>query len=514
MPYRRTLDHVFETVRNANSRGRGVSLLIGAGCSVTAGIPLASGFVKEIERQFPTKYGLAAEPRTYPGCMGQILPDERHALIAQFVDPAKINWPHLCIALLIQHGYVDRVLTTNFDPLVVRACALVNEFPAVYDFAASQYFRAADIPGKAIFYLHGQRGGFVLLNTAEECEEHSERMQPVFADAGSGRVWIVVGYSGENDPVFDHLARVPRFDTGLYWVGYKDNPPGKDVREQLLEKGKYAYFVPGYDADSFFGDLCRRLGIFPPDFLSRPFTHLDKCFGYIADYSLSRQEATGDLCRGVKSLIARAIAELEPKDEEAAGSSDPGVAEAFNLVEAEQLFLLGEYDRVIALGERYGPSMPDELADLVAWAYISLGNALGERAKLAKREEALELLGEAEGKYRQALVIKPDDSGAHDNWAAVLLVEFGFRGGTEAESVLLRAQELATKADNLEPGQGAYNLACVRALLGDESGCRQWLEKARDHGKLPMRGLLMQDTDLDSVRDTDWFQEILAAAPE
>ena len=60
---------------------------------------------------------------------------ELRDLVAEYVDSAKINWAHICIALLFQAGYVDRVLTTNFDPLVNRACALLGQFPAVYDCA-------------------------------------------------------------------------------------------------------------------------------------------------------------------------------------------------------------------------------------------------------------------------------------------------------------------------------------------------------------------------------------------
>jgi hypothetical protein len=50
----------------------------------------------------------------------------RRDLIAGYIDKAKINWAHLALAQLIENGFVDRVLTTNFDPLVSRACALVT----------------------------------------------------------------------------------------------------------------------------------------------------------------------------------------------------------------------------------------------------------------------------------------------------------------------------------------------------------------------------------------------------
>lgn len=168
-------------------------------------------------------------------------------------------------------GYVDRVLTVNFDPLVVKACAMVGLYPAVYDFAASQFFKPAYIPTPAVFHLHGQHTGFVLMNTEQEVEEHAKRLRPLFDDAGRGRVWVVVGYSGENDPVFQHLTGVPEFDFNLYWVGYKDNAPAPHVRDKLLSDGKYAFYVSGFDADDFFVELARRLNCFPPGFISRPF---------------------------------------------------------------------------------------------------------------------------------------------------------------------------------------------------------------------------------------------------
>jgi len=213
----RSIDEIKETLENAKSRGRGCVLLIGAGCSFKAGIPTAAGFVEIISDKYKLAYQRALE-KTYPKCMAELLLSERRDLIAQYVDRAQINWAHLCIALLMQAGYVDRVLTTNFDLLVARACAMLGVFPAIYDFATSQLLKKADIPDQAVFYLHGQRTGFVLMNTEEDMEKHSELLGPVFEDAGSGRVWIVVGYSGENDPVFDHLSKIPRFDNGLFWI--------------------------------------------------------------------------------------------------------------------------------------------------------------------------------------------------------------------------------------------------------------------------------------------------------
>ena len=158
----RSIDDIVDIIKFAKDQKRGCCLLIGAGCSVKAGIPTAAGLVEEIKKRWPQAYARAPE-KSYFRCMEQVVRGQRRDLIAEYVDQARVNWAHIGIALLVKEGFVDRILTTNFDPLVLRACALLREFPAVYDFAASQLFKTADIPDKAVFYLHGQRTGFILI---------------------------------------------------------------------------------------------------------------------------------------------------------------------------------------------------------------------------------------------------------------------------------------------------------------------------------------------------------------
>jgi NAD-dependent SIR2 family protein deacetylase len=213
------IDDVVEALCPAKERDKCSTLLIGASCSATAGIPTATQFVDIIKTVYPRSYERATR-KDYPNCMAELSLAERRDLIASRIDKSKINWSHIGIAKLIKHGYVDRVLTTNFDQLVVKSCAMINIFPAVYDFASSQLFKQADVPDQAIYYLHGQRTGFELMNIKDECHNLSKHLTPVFEDAGTQRVWLVAGYSGECDLVFEHLAKVERFDNRLYWVGY------------------------------------------------------------------------------------------------------------------------------------------------------------------------------------------------------------------------------------------------------------------------------------------------------
>ena len=559
MSYTQGIDHVVETIQGLPKDGPRCSLLIGAGCSVTAGIPIARDFVTEIEKRYPQKYRLA-DPKIYPRCMRQLLPRERRDLIANYVDTALINWAHIAIACLIREGWVDRVLTTNFDPLVVRACALLNEFPAVYDLVASPRYKASDVPDKAIIYLHGQRTGFVLVNTDEEATKYSEGLAPVFEDATQGRPCIVVGYSGESDPVFNHLAGMSTFDEGLYWVGYKDSEPALHVRDALLKRFEGVYYVPGFDADGFFVTLARKLGVFPPDLIAKPFTHLDDCLQTLTpEFTEPGQDTPTEAYRGTRDLISQAIQRYEKKVVEDTEDAKREIDEASSLSVLQSLMMAGDYDAVISEYEKAPQEASQEIRNLAARAHLLRGNALLERGQAAQGEEAGRLLAEAIENYQAALAIKSDYHVALHNWGLALYEQAKRKAGAEADhlfeeackkyeaavkikpdfhealnnwgaalgqhaamphmaerskEMFLLAKEKALEVERIKPGEGAYNAACASARLGEEEECRKWLETALEHGTLLKRSRLEKDPDLASVRDAAWFKALLEKAPQ
>ena len=432
MPFR-NVDDVVEAVRRAKDSGTTCAVLIGAGCSKSAGIPLAREFVNIIERKWPRDFA-RAEEKTYPHCMGQLAPAERRSLIAQYVDAAKINWAHLALAQLIKEGWVDRVLTTNFDPLVLRACALVGVFPAVYDFAASQQFKPAFTPKKAVFHLHGQHTGFVLLNTKREVAKLSRSVAPLFEDTARGRLWLVVGYSGENDPVFDHLAKlakVNRLDNRLYWVGYKDSEPALHVRERLLGKDKAAYFVKGHDADSLFALLAQGLKCFPPKFVERPFSHLNEMLEVVTPYTLPGQAEPIDVRSVAKALIEQAIEQLEQGPER-------------TTLLAQTHLLSGQIDQLLAMQSEH---MSPELTKAVAWALTLKGNRLSDQAR-TKSATTPNIKIHREGKVivnalssTTASNVSPDTHESLNNWGNALSAQANTKSGAEADALFAQAAE-------------------------------------------------------------------------
>ncbi len=74
---------------------------------------------------------------------------------------------------------------------------------------------------------------------------------------------------------------------------------------------------------------------------------------------------------------------------------------------------------------------------------------------------------------------------------------------------LEQALEKAEHAVSLNLKHAAYDCACYAALLGNVEECRQWLARAEAEDALPPLEYLQTDTDLDGVRETAWFQELL-----
>jgi len=98
-----------------------------------------------------------------------------------------------------------------------------------------------------------------------------------------------------------------------------------------------------------------------------------------------------------------------------------------------------------------------------------------------------------------------------NNWGTALIDQSKLKEEKKAAKELLDlAKEKSLQAEDIVTGIGAYNLACISALLGNEKECRSWLVKSREQDKLPNIDHLNSDEDLDSVRGKKWFKDFLA----
>lgn len=67
------------------------------------------------------------------------------------------------------------------------------------------------------------------------------------------RCWIVIGYSGENDPVFKRLSAAEVFHNKLFWVGYRDEEPARHVLEGILQPSE-KYGIAGAQKEAIDSD--------------------------------------------------------------------------------------------------------------------------------------------------------------------------------------------------------------------------------------------------------------------
>lgn len=131
-------------------------------------------------------------------------------------------------------------------------------------------------------------------------------------------------------------------------------------------------------------------------------------------------------------------------------------------------------------------------------AWNNWGAALGN---IGEHKEAAE-------KFAEAIKLKPDHAKAWSNGGFALLEMSKTENGEDAVALLDQARKKFEKAEDLQPGIGAYVLACISAIEGEINECRMWLEKTKDAGKLKGEHL-KKDKALDAVRNEPWFKKFM-----
>ncbi|MCH8622541.1 hypothetical protein [Undibacterium sp. TS12] len=423
----RIIDDVADAIRNADGE---CVFLIGAGCSFSGGIPLAGRLIDEIKTSYPTAYNRAQKKENYNSVMSQLTPQQRRTLLNRHIEKAKINWAHLALAQLFREEKINRILTVNFDPLIVRACAMVGKYPAIYDLATSSVFKANRVAPNSIFYLNGQHTGFITLNTEDELKEHRSRLEEIVIDTGTRRTWVVIGYSGEADPLLEILAKDRVFDGGLYWIGFDKAPSDHLVKQLLALESNEAYYIGGQDADTFLTTLAQKLECFPPPLLTKPFDHIESI---VADLDFSTGKDVG---LALKSTLDEQLNNAKLQN-----------AQNQNDLDLFELLLAGKREEVLQLYQAIAE--PDsKQKEAAAWALVEIGDTLLESLKDetgTSTGEIAKLFLSISEKYSQALAIKPDMHEALNNWGTALHKEATMLSSTDRAQASSKWQLAAEK---------------------------------------------------------------------
>ena len=457
------IEHLAYLLKQAKESGQPQPIFfLGAGASRSGNIPLASEIIDQIIKDYsssPFIHDLPKEGRTYEKLMDCLLPDQRDELLKKIISEAKINVTHIYLAQLIKEGFVDYVLTVNFDNLMLRSLALFNIFPATYDMAVLKDFTTSTFKEKSVVYLHGQNHGLWLLNTAEEMGKVEKTVPRIFDSIKNKRPWVFIGYSGE-DPIFEHVKNLGRFNNGLFWVTYNENNPNESVQKFISDPNTNAFIIKGYDSDSFMIKLNSEMGLDQPSIVDKPFTALQEMLNEIVDID------DKEFFKGVKERF-----EISKKQvKEAIRQFELGEVEPVNAVQEYKIDLLKKEIINLIINEKYHEETisdiekkvngitDNNLQNLLSGLFSNWGNYLGNLAKTKEGKEAELLYKQSFEKYQKAIEIKPDKHEAYNNWGNYLGNLAKTKEGKESELFYQQSFEKYRKAIEIKPDfYEAYN---------------------------------------------------------
>jgi len=455
-------------MKEAKANNRSPIFFLGAGASRTGGIPLANEIVADILAKHaanPRIINLKPKDKTYAKLMDCLGPNGRNTLLKDYINDSKINVTHIYLAQLMAQGYVDYVLTVNFDNLMLKALALFNEFPSTYDMAILNDLTTSTFKEKSVVYLHGQHHGLWLLNTEQEMAKVDDLVPKILHSIKDGRPWVFVGYSG-NDPVFEHIKGLGRFDNGLYWVAFNDEKPAEAVCQGLLEQShSNAFVIEGYDADAFMLKLNSALGLPEPTIIDKPFTSVRAMLDNIVDIDDQEHfKGVKQRLEIAKRRVDEAILQFDQGKFEAAGKTQAKAESDLLQKEIIDLLIKGDYQ-------------PDKIGRIAAKA-AGLNDA-----------EVNSLLEDL-----------------YYNWGNNLLNLAKTQSGNKAEALYRQALEKCQKAVDL--GGSCYNLACTYALLQDKENALLYLNRSLENKQIET-GFVTDDTDWAGFLDDEDFKAVI-----
>lgn len=435
---------------------------LGAGASRSGNIPSAGEIIKQILKDYsnnPFIQDLPIESRTYSKLMNCLLPDQRDELLKKYIDEAKINVTHIYLAQLLKEEFVDYVLTVNFDNLMLRALALFNIFPSTYDMAILKDLTTTSFKERSVVYLHGQSHGLWLLNTPEEMEKVQNTIPRIFDSIKNKRPWIFIGYSGE-DPIFEHVKNLGRFNNGLYWITYNDNDPNENIQKFLSAPNTNAFVIKGYDSDSFMLKLNTELKLAQPNIIDNPFTALKNMLNEIVDIE------ENETFKGVKERLEISKRQVQ----EAINQHELGIIESTeDLKEVAEIDILKkeiinliindkyEEKNILAIEEKVKNIDSTKLKSDMSNLYYSWANYLGDLAKTKKGKESDELFHQSFEKFKLSLKIDPNKHEAYNSWGSYMGDFAKTKTGNEKEELYYESFDKYKKAIEIKPNyESAY----------------------------------------------------------
>ena len=268
------------------NRGSPHALLLGAGASMSSGVPSAevciwqwkrsifctnnpgledqvseislSAVQDRIDRWLQVNgFSPIAGQDEYSYFIEKCLPiaEDRRRFFEPWVRKARPHVGYQLLCLLAEAGLFRNIWTTNFDGLVARASAGFDLTPVEVGFDCKErVFRQPERNELLCVSLHGDYRYDPIKNTSKELQSQEAELKASLISTIKTHSLVVIGYSGRDLSIMDTLREAVLQENvkgKVYWCGYSDEP-SEEVAELLLaaaEKNREAYYVPGVGFD-------------------------------------------------------------------------------------------------------------------------------------------------------------------------------------------------------------------------------------------------------------------------
>ncbi len=527
-----SIESISKLIKKSRDSGSPYTILTGAGCSKSAGIPLAGELVEEMNLGFDVQLSnLSKEDRgNYNKCMNALTHQERRELLQDHIKKANINWAHIGLAALMDSGYTQRVLTFNFDNILMRACGLIGLYPSIYDFTNADVNLQNLIIDPSIIYLHGQSYGFRQLNDENETKNHANNMTNFIAQTLNTSPVVVAGYSGFNDGFFEQIDKHYCGEQRLFWVGYEKNIP--EHLQSFFEKYRnHAHYIGGQDADDFFVSLMQQLDCLP-SFFTQHAQHTIKVLGEVTDFPIPNTDGAinilsdlrqqmnkiGNEVLSLKAILHNLMMEgkysavietveignnkktvnNELEDEETnyiyAWAQVNKAIEDWSVIRGDFSNFNSEEIDTVFKRFKQAENVLSDICEL----YMIWGGFLSELASLLPDINTYE---ESNEKLSKAYDMNPAAFTAYHSWGTNFLMLAELKGNVFYNEKALEKLLIAEEADP----KHVYNLACSYIRLGDIEKAKAKLVVCKENKTLPPTDVLLKDSDMKLFLDDPWF---------
>jgi hypothetical protein len=291
---------LLHVVRNARAPSHGITVILGAGCSLTSSSePLTTesivrGLVEEIagtdaSRAWPADRVWNEFVRHWDN-FGHA--DRLRYLGSRLVN-AKPSTGYALLGKLVTDGYVRRIVTTNFDLLLDRTLAAV---PSIIRIGLSSSVRHGDgTPMVEVVKVHGdisgtQENGAPLRFSPHELDRLPDSLRTIVRQA-TALPTVVIGYSGADRGLMQALN--DQSDHTAFWIvpdglGVLSSYTGQEMGAWLAKRRATDNIIDGPEFgyfDSFMDQLAACL-IDGRELITRRYTNIPS---YWLDTSLLRQ---------------------------------------------------------------------------------------------------------------------------------------------------------------------------------------------------------------------------------